>query len=175
MVVDGNCRITNFCSIAEGIHTTGSLMTSALLLDSVGGSPLAFAYTLEGDILTLLDAGPAPERVDLPLSRTQAPLPETCPAPSSTRTGAVGTRCDVAGDCAEGLECFSRFFEERRVCTTTCAGSCPDGAQCVAGVPDYNGQPTGSYCLRPCQMSIDCANFGSECDAPSSSSSRHCF
>jgi hypothetical protein len=91
------------------------------------------------------------------------------------RMGAVGTRCSVAGDCAVDLDCFGRFFGERSVCTTPCSGSCPDGATCVAGVPDYNSQPTGGYCLRPCQMSPDCAELGSECDSYESGGPRYCF
>jgi hypothetical protein len=83
MVVESDCSISNFCSIAEGIHSRGSVTNSVVVVDSVGGQALSFAYTLSGNTLTLIDAGPSGE--ELPLTRTNQPLPADCfePAPSS--------------------------------------------------------------------------------------------
>ncbi len=176
VVIESDCSVSNFCSVAEGIHTTGNVTHSVMLLSSVGGQPIAFAYTLSGDTLTLIDAGPGPAPVDLPLSRSEDPLPATCPPPAAPpRTGAVGVRCSVEGDCALGLDCTGRFFEERAICTMPCSGSCPDGAECVAGVLDYNSQPLEPYCFQRCQVSADCVPYGSECDAYESGGDRHCF
>jgi hypothetical protein len=83
MVIESDCSVSNFCSLAEGIHTTGNVTHSVVHLTSVGGQPIAFAYTLAGDTLTLVDAGPAPELLDLPLSRSEEPLPATCPSPAT--------------------------------------------------------------------------------------------
>ncbi|HVJ15116.1 MAG TPA: hypothetical protein VM686_06730 [Polyangiaceae bacterium] len=78
MTVAAGCFISNFCSIEEGIHTQGTLTASELHLDSVGGQPLSFAYTLIGDTLTIIDGF---NTFDLPLSRTNEPLPDACPPP----------------------------------------------------------------------------------------------
>jgi hypothetical protein len=174
VVVESDCNVRNFCSIAEGIHSRGSVTNTVLLVDSVGGRPLAFAYSLSDDTLTLIDAGPNDE--DLPLSRTDEALPMSCPDPAAPpRPGAVGVRCGVDGDCAVGLDCTARFFRERSICTMPCTDSCPDGAECVDGVPDYNSQPQPAHCFQPCQVSADCVPFGSECDAYESGGARHCF
>jgi hypothetical protein len=83
MVVESDCSISNFCSIAEGIHSRGSVTNGVVIVDSVGGQPLSFSYMLSVDTLTLIDAGPNGE--ELPLTRTNEPLPEDCvePAPAS--------------------------------------------------------------------------------------------
>ena len=89
--------------------------------------------------------------------------------------GPVGTRCDVAGDCDQGLSCFGRFAGERPVCTRPCTGTCPAGSECVSGVPDYNDGTAGDYCLHPCQTSADCDGLGSECDSETADGKRYCY
>ena len=78
MTVEQGCFVSNFCSIEEGIHTQGALDDGMLHLQSVGGMPLSFAYTLSDDIFTMIDGY---GDVDLPLFRRDAPLPEACPPP----------------------------------------------------------------------------------------------
>ncbi len=80
VVIDTSCAITNFCDIMNGIHTVGALTASELHLDSVGGSPLSFTYTLTEDTLTIIDGF---GDVDLPLMRIPpAELPPACFDPS---------------------------------------------------------------------------------------------
>ena len=87
----------------------------------------------------------------------------------------VGDRCTSTGECDPELECFSEFFFERHVCTKSCSapGDCPDGAECVADVPDYDGQLIGPYCLRPCELAADCNQ--SDCDTHEPLTRRYCF
>ncbi len=92
-------------------------------------------------------------------------------------SGTIGSRCDVAGDCEAGLDCFKEFFGERGVCTKPCPNptDCPLGTRCVEGIIDYNSQPLGPYCLLECSVAADCEPGGSECDTPVSESQRYCF
>ena len=64
--------------IEEGIHPQGTLDDGMLHLESVGGEPLSFAYTLSGDTFTMIDGY---MDFDLPLGRLDDPLPEACPPP----------------------------------------------------------------------------------------------
>jgi hypothetical protein len=77
MSVSNSCEISNFCSIRENIHTKGTASATQLKLDSVGGSPLAFFYTVSADQLTIIDGF---EDADLQLDRLTEALPATCPA-----------------------------------------------------------------------------------------------
>lgn len=76
--VTDNCVVSNFCSIAEGIHTRGTATDTELRLNSVGGSPVTLSYVLSADTLTLIDIVGT---TDLPLARSTASLPAACPAP----------------------------------------------------------------------------------------------
>lgn len=78
MSVSSSCEISNFCSIRENIHTKGVASATELKLDSVGGSPMTFAYTVSGGHLTIIDGF---QDVDLQLDRLDEGLPTTCPAP----------------------------------------------------------------------------------------------
>jgi hypothetical protein len=153
------------------------------------------------DISSMCNGGQAPMQyrsrvsavvfgIFLAASCKAAPMPQATAGTGSSGTGssgsgssgtgavgAVGTRCRVAGDCAVGLECFSRFFKERGVCTRTCsvASDCGDGIQCVSGLLDYNSQPLPSRCVRPCSSQPDCASFGSDCDSVHAADPRYCF
>ena len=95
------------------------------------------------------------------------------------KSDATGARCDVAGDCAAGLQCFSEFFKERKVCTLACDASteCPDGTVCVEGISSYRSQPLSGYCVRPCVSADDCEAGGSVCDSHESiaDNARYCF
>ncbi len=87
----------------------------------------------------------------------------------------VGDRCGIAAECEPELVCFGRFFFERHVCTRTCDGSadCPEGTECAAAVPDYDGMLVGPYCLKPCQYASDCN--GSDCDTHEPLTGSYCF
>jgi hypothetical protein len=76
VVIDAECVITNFCDIANVIHSTGTLTEDELRVDSVGGQPMSFMYTLTADTLTMIDGF---GDLDLPLTRTAADaLPVDC-------------------------------------------------------------------------------------------------
>lgn len=51
---------------------------------------------------------------------------------------------------------------------------CSAGAACVGDARDYNGAPLPPRCLRPCQLTVDCNPYGSECD-DRPAGGRYCF
>jgi hypothetical protein len=72
--IDSECRVTMFCDIPNDYHTTGWVDGNLLVLIDVAMKTI----TVEGDVLTIIDAGS--DGTDLPFDRqtTANAIPSEC-------------------------------------------------------------------------------------------------
>jgi len=72
--IDSECRVTMFCDIPNDYHTTGYVDGNLLVLIDVAMKLI----TVEGDVLTVIDAGT--DGTDLPFLRqtSASTIPSAC-------------------------------------------------------------------------------------------------